>query len=138
MTALAQALPVAEPYTATRFDAFRVANVSAGKEPKWRTYAVDLGGYLIRTVAEARDAALIGQAFAHKDQLIIRETGDSVRLHVFAIKRRSAPVYTYRDHRKVRLQPLYADPLSVIDGGVLFQFPQGAEAGTETASVVTR
>lgn len=111
-------LPAAVPYSPTRFDAFRIADM--GKGNPQRTYKVDIEGYLLPTVEAARDAALLGQAFAHKDHLIIRETGErGVKLHVFAIKRKSTPTYVWEGHVQKRVNRLYADPVCTIDGGVL-------------------
>lgn len=115
-----EVLPAAVPYCATTFDAFRVGNVGDARRPKWRTYEVSLAGFLLPDVEAAKSAALLASSFDHKDQLIIRETGDrGVQLHVFSIRRKSQPRYVHQDHVTRRVHHLYADPLCVVDGGVL-------------------
>lgn len=100
-------------YSTTSYAAFRISETG-------RTYAVDIDGYLLPTVEAARDAALIGQAFAHKDHLLIRAADDrGVKLHLFAIKRKATPRYVHEDHVTRRVHDLYAAPVCVIDGGVV-------------------
>ena len=56
----------------------------------------------------------------HKEHLLIREVGaGKERLHLYAIKKRSAPTYVYRDHDYRRQDRLYAAPVCVIDGAML-------------------
>lgn len=55
----------------------------------------------------------------HKDHLLIREVGEGVnRFHLYAIKKRSAPTYVYRDYQHHRQDRLYAAPVCVIDGAI--------------------
>lgn len=55
----------------------------------------------------------------HKDHLLVREAGEGVdRFHLYAIKKRSAPTYVYRDHQYHRQDRLYAAPVCVIDGAL--------------------
>jgi hypothetical protein len=103
----------AVPYSTTRYDAFRISESG-------RTYAVQIDGFLLPTVEAARDAALLGQAFAHKDHLLIRESGDQgVKLHLFAIKRKATPRYVHQGHVTRAVHDLYAAPVCTMDGGVL-------------------
>ena len=107
------------PYSATSFEAFRVTNIGDAKRPKWRTYT------LPPIEADSLDEALAdalcgGQAVYHKDQIIIRETGEQgAKLHLYAIKRKSSPTYLWEDHTQKRVNRLYADPVCTIDGGIL-------------------
>ena len=114
MTALsAIAEPRAVPFQATSYAAFRICE-------NGRTYKVDIDGYLLPTVEAARDAALIGQAFAHKDHLLVRETSDrGVKLHLFAIRRKSNPRYVWQGHEQKRVHDLYAAEVCSFDGGVV-------------------
>ncbi len=114
----------ADRYISTSYKAFRI---SSG-----RTYAVSLGGFLLPSVDDATNAALLAQAFAHKDHLLIRETGPcGVKAHLFAIKRQSAPTPVYRDYVTRQEHRLYAAPVCVIDGGV---FAQAFEQDNEGAA----
>lgn len=105
--------PRAVPYSPTTYAAFRISESG-------RTYAVEIDGYLLPTVEAARDAALIAQAFAHKDHLLIREEGDrGVKMHLFAIKQKSTPRYVHRDHVTRAVRDLYAAPVCSFDAGVI-------------------
>src|SRR5690349_9558849 len=116
MTQLATATR-AVPYVATEYAAFRIADM--GKGFKQRTYAIELKGYP-SSLDEAANAALSAQAFAHKDHLLIRETGEKgVTLHLFAVKRKSAGRPVYRDYVTRTVHDLYLAPVVMIDGGVL-------------------
>ena len=104
----------AEPYSPKHYAAFRVVpGLNAD-----RTYSckpIEAG-----ELGDALNEALAGQAFSHKDHLVIQETDDrGMRMHLFAIKRRSAPSYVYANFETKRVQPLYAAPLCVIDAGVV-------------------
>ncbi len=102
----------AERYSPVRFDAFRVVKGLKAD----RTYAVDIGGYLLPDLAAAQGAALIAQAFDHKDHLVIRETDDlGERLHIYAIKRRSAARFVHRHHITERVRDLYAAHVCTIN-----------------------
>lgn len=104
--------PQTRPYSPTSYSAFRICG--------GRTYAVDIDGYCLTTVEAARDAALLGQAFAHKDHLLIQERGDrGIKLHLFAIKKKSAARWVTKDHVTRAVYDLYADPVCSIDGGVI-------------------
>lgn len=122
MSALAtEVLPAASLYCATTYEAFRVGNISATRTPKWRTYAVDINGYLLPDLEAAKNAALLASSFERGDQLVIRETGDrGVQLHVYSIKRKSAPNYVPDEASMTtkRVHRLYAAPLCVMDGAL--------------------
>lgn len=118
MTALATAQR-AVPYVATEFAAFRIADM--GKGSAQRTYAVELADYP-SSVADAANAALTAQAFAHKDHLLVRESGErGVKLHIFAVRQRSAARTVYDRHVSRQVRDLYLDPVCTIDGGALLQ-----------------
>jgi hypothetical protein len=52
----------------------------------------------------------------HKEQLVVREVASGTdRLHIYAIKKRSAPTYVYRNHDYQRQDRLFAAPVCVID-----------------------
>jgi hypothetical protein len=81
-------------------------------------YPVHLGERPL-TVLSAVDAALGAQNFYAKEQLIVRETDGATKIHIFCIKRQSAPTYVWRDHVQHRVHRHYADPLCVLDGDML-------------------
>lgn len=99
-------------YSETTFAAFQIAP-DVGK-----TYA---HGELEATgLNDAVNEALTRNLFDHKDHLLIREVGPKgVKLHLYAIKRKSAPRYVHRDHVTRRVNDLYAALVCSIDGGVL-------------------
>lgn len=109
-------------YHATQFDFFVVGNVSASKEPKWRTYP--RGAVEAMNLDEAVGMAIARTSISHKDHLLIRETGSNgVLLHLFAIKRRASPRYVHENHVTRRVHPLYAAPVCSIDGAALLPLP---------------
>jgi hypothetical protein len=70
------------------------------------------------TLDEALNGAMV-HCF-HKEHLLIREVADArTRNHLYAIKKRSAPTYIYRDHEYHRQDRLYAAPVCVIEGDML-------------------
>lgn len=74
----------------------------------------------------------------HGEKLAIREEGpNGVKVHLYAIRKKSAPVRVYRGHRYVNTYPLYADPICTIDGaafaGTKAISNQGAERVEQTA-----
>ena len=107
----------ADRYSAVHFAAFLIGDM--GKGAQQRTYALD--AIDVASLDEALVAVLAGrQVIDHKDHVLIRETGPlGVKLHLYAIKKQSAPIYVWRDHRQVREHRLYAAPLCVIDAGVV-------------------
>lgn len=106
----------AVPYSATRYEVFKVAD-PGGPFPQ-RTYA--RGDVKAQSLDEAVTEALLGTAFSHKDFLLVRETGDrGMKLHLYSIKKRSAPTYAFRDHAYHREHRLYAAHVCSIDGGIL-------------------
>jgi hypothetical protein len=117
---IAEALPAAERYHAVRFDAFRICEAAPapyGGPPARTTYS--LGEIPASSLDEALNAVLIKCLLCHKEHLAIRETTDrGARVHLYAIKRKSTPQYRYENHQQVRVHPLYAAPLCVIDGPV--------------------
>lgn len=69
------------------------------------------------TLNEALASALTGGC-THKSQVVIREHNPvkrETRLHVYAIKRRSAGRWVVRDHVPAKVHDLYPDPLFVLD-----------------------
>lgn len=56
----------------------------------------------------------------HKDTFVVRrETPDGeVTHHFYAVKRKSQPMWVWRDHERVRVHRLYAEPLFSIAGGL--------------------
>ena len=101
--------------TATRFAlasyaAFKVSDLG-------RTYPVQMHCEP-ESLRDALNAAVVN--CAHKETLLIRETDEAgVRLHLYAIKRRSAPDYVRTGHEVERVHRLYAEAICVIDGAVL-------------------
>lgn len=115
---ITEALPSATPYSATRFEAFRICQPTKGfpdAPPPRTTYG--LGEIPGTTLAEALNATLAKCLLCHKDHLAIRETNDrGTRVHLYAIKRKAAPTYRWEDHRQVREHQLYPAFLCTIDG----------------------
>lgn len=103
--------PRAVRYSAVSFEAFQIAE-------NGRTYPVD--GITASTVADAVSQAVTLRGFSHKQHLLIRESGErGSKLHIFAIKKKSAPRYVHKDHVTRREHDLYAAPVCVIDEAVL-------------------
>jgi hypothetical protein len=103
--------PRAVPYSAVSFEAFQVAE-------NGRTYPVE--GIIASTVADAVTQAVTLRAFSHKQHLLVRESGEQgSKLHIFAIKKKSAPRYVHKDHVSRAVRDLYAAPVCVIDGDLL-------------------
>lgn len=64
------------------------------------------------TFDEALEMAVVSSV--HKSKLAIRRTNEmtgEVTLHLYAVRKRSKPVYQYRDYITTRIQPLYAEHL---------------------------
>lgn len=118
------ALPIAstraQPYSATRFEAFRICEVSPppyGGPPCRTTYG--LGDIPATSLDEALNATLGKCLILHKEHLAIRETDErGARIHLYAIRRRSAPTYRFENHQQVREHRLYAAHVCTVDGGV--------------------
>jgi hypothetical protein len=111
MIAAPYARPI--PYTGKAFAAFRVTEAPA------RTYPVRITG--TPTNLDDALAESIG-TFIFKEKLLIRETDDATgktTLHLFAIKRKSAPDYVWVGNRQERVNRLYAEKVCEIDGGIL-------------------
>lgn len=101
----------ATPFRAKTFAAFRITDNPA------RTRPVQITGDPA-TLDQARDGAL--GTFIHGEKLLIRETEDGrVTLHLYAIKRKSAPEYVWVGHEQKRVNRLYAEKVCEIDGRVL-------------------
>lgn len=99
-------------YSAKEYAAFRVCELGDGH----RTYP--MGPVAATTLPDALNETMV--LCTHKEMLVIRETGDGqVLLHLYSIKRRSAPDYTFRDHAYHREHRLYAAHVCTIDGGVI-------------------
>lgn len=124
MTALSPIDTAVRPlrYAATTFEAYSVSErhkPAFNPDLPWQR-TVKLGEINAATVDEAVNAALASHALLHKEHLVIREEGPrGVRIHLFAIKRRSAARFVWQDHRQVRVHDLYAELVCEIDGGVL-------------------
>lgn len=98
-------------YAPTRFEASRVDGTAPFTTRRLRQLnALSLS----EAVEEAQSLCL------HKDKLVIREIGDdgTDRLHIYAIKQKAA-TWVRRGFETVREQPLYADPVCVIDATVI-------------------
>jgi hypothetical protein len=99
-------------YTETTYSAFQV-----GGDVE-RTYTH--GEMLSCTLDEAVTEALTRKLFDHKDHLLIREEGPKgVKLHLYAIKRKSQARYVHQDHVTRRVHDLYPAHVCTIDGAVL-------------------
>jgi hypothetical protein len=76
-----------------------------------------------RSLDEAIAGALMSQAFHRGESLLIRETDPltkAAQLHVFAIKQKGARwVHPQGEMMPRRVEDRYADPVCVIDEGVL-------------------
>jgi hypothetical protein len=71
------------------------------------------------TIDEAVAAAIEASAFAHKEQLVIRETGPrGILLHIYAIVKKP-DVWVYRDYVQVREQRFGTKLVCLLDGGVV-------------------
>lgn len=100
--------PQAVRFSPRCFYAFRVAE-------NGRTYPLIVD---CNTLDEAVMGAMVH--CIHKEHLLIREVEDGrARNHLFAIRKRSAPTYVYRDHDYHRQDRLYAAPVCVIEGDLL-------------------
>lgn len=129
-----EVLPAATPYSVRRYVAFTVCEVGElyldrnGERtiypPNTYTMNEDARAKVAAATSlkDALAAALMFGSVGHKDSLVISETDDrGFRLHVYRIKRKSTPRYTWKDNARgyERSHDLYADPVCVIDGGVL-------------------
>lgn len=104
-------------YTETTYSAFQVGDDEGGKYPQ-RTYTH--GEMLSTSLDEAVTEALTRKLYDHKDHLVIREVGPlGMKLHIFAIRRKSTPRYVHKDHNTRRVHDLYPERVCTIDGGVL-------------------
>jgi hypothetical protein len=109
LTAVAQH---AEPYIETTYAAFQISDDTG------RTYAID--GLDAGSLDEAMTQAVTLRAFQHKDHLAIRETGArGVKVHLFAVKRKSTARYVHREHVTRAVRDLYLAPVCTIDGAAI-------------------
>jgi hypothetical protein len=54
------------------------------------------------------------------DPLVLQEIGErGVKLHLFAIRRRSQPRYVHKDHVSRRVHDLYPEPVCTLDADLL-------------------
>lgn len=112
----------ADRYTDRTFEAFKASD---GIDPRWN--ATSLGPVEGADLSDAVTLALgtIGITFDHKDHLLIRETfpaidgSQRIVLHIYAVKRKSAPSYVWRGHQQVRVNQLYPAHLFSMDAAVL-------------------
>lgn len=99
-------------YSETTYSAFQVSS-----DPE-RTYTH--GEMLATSLDEAVTEALTRKLFDHKDHLLIREEGPrGVKLHLYAIKKKSQGRWVYEGHVPRKVHDLYPAKVCVIDGGVL-------------------
>lgn len=108
-------------WAAVSYRAYRVTpmfkNPHNGKTGN-HTTAIDIGE---PESLQAAVQAAQGRCF-HRDHLAIHETDEAgnVRVHVYAIKRKSAPSYEHdRNHIPRRVHTLYAVEVCVLGGEVL-------------------
>jgi hypothetical protein len=117
---IVEAMPAATPYSATRYEAYRIVEPGGGwrdAPPPRTTYA--LGEIPGATLDEALNATLTKCLLMHKDHLAIRETSErGSRVHLYSIKRKSQPDYRTEGHRVVRTHQLYAAFVCTMDGAV--------------------
>ena len=108
MTALAHEAPRAVRFSPVCFYAYRITESG-------RTYPLIVD---CSTLQEAIDGAKV--QCQHKDHLLIREVSDQAdKHHLFAIKRKSAPRYVYKDYQTTRVHDLYAAPVCSFDGRII-------------------
>ena len=122
MNAVTQlATPRALRYAHTSFRAFKVSQGShRGKETPLGGRTYDLGVIAADTLDEALNEALARGGVAHKEHLVIQESGErGIRLHLFAIRKKSAPRWVMKDHVQRAVYDLYASPMCTVDGGIL-------------------
>jgi hypothetical protein len=101
-----------ERYIATEYAAFQISDDTG------RTYEIE--GLIAGSLDEAMTQAVTLRAFQHKDHLAIRETGErGVKVHLFAVKRKSTARYVHRDHVTRAVRDLYLAPVCTIDGGAI-------------------
>ncbi|HYI43700.1 MAG TPA: hypothetical protein VD768_08780 [Sphingomicrobium sp.] len=114
-------------YPRLSFEAFRISG----------RHTCPMGAVDATSLSDALAAVLIGevsipQLIEHKEHILIRETdrsaehiperlggGTQVRLHLFAVRRKSTPRYVYENHATHRVHDLYAEPVCAIDAGAL-------------------
>jgi hypothetical protein len=125
--------PAARPglYRPTRYEAFHISHDTNRTYPVRLDVVVSYTRDLQRrevpcpapaTLQEAIDRALATSAFNHKDKLAIKATDattSKITLHLYAVKRKSAPDYVWRDHVQYREHRLYVDPVCALDWAVL-------------------
>lgn len=116
------------PYAATTFTAFRLCPALNGPDRISPLGEIDAG-----TIDEALSKTLAGDRASssgifHKDHLAIRETDEAgTRVHLYAIKRKSAPRYEYRNYVTRPVHDLYAMKACVIPGEVFVDAAFGEE-----------
>lgn len=115
------ATPRAVPFSTTTFHAFRVCQgYSGAKETPLGGRTYDYGRLDATTLEDALTEALSGKVIDHKEHLVIQEISErGIRLHVFAVKKKSTPRYVHRDHVTRAVRDLYADPICTLDGALL-------------------
>ncbi len=94
-----------------RYEAFQISEFG-------RTYPKPIDP--AETLQDALNAAVV--TCIHKDNLVIKEIDDQrgeVKLHIYAVKRKSTPNYVYRDHEYHREHRLYPELLCVVDGNMI-------------------
>jgi hypothetical protein len=112
-------------FSAIDFAAFKVSETG-------RTY--ELGPVDASNVPDAVNAALGQFVLHHKEHLLIRETSErGSTLHIYSIRRKSAPRWVHKDHVPRAVHDLYADAVCSIDGNVFQQSTRDGR-GIVTAS----
>jgi len=123
--------PRPDAYRPTRYEGF-IVSVDTG-----RTYPLRLDREVSHTrelerqerpcappatLKEAVGAALRNHVLNHKDKLVIKATDEATgkaTLHLYAVRRKSAPDYVWRNHVQVREHRLYVEPICDLSWAVL-------------------
>jgi hypothetical protein len=113
--------PRAVVYTMTTFHAFHITQGMKGlKEVALGGRTYDCGRLNAGTLEEALNEALSSKLISHKETLVLQEIGErGVKLHLFAIRRRSQPRYVHKDHVSRRVHDLYPEPVCTLDADLL-------------------
>lgn len=110
----------AVPYSNTTYHAFRVCQGYSGtKETPLGGKTYDYGKLDARSLDDALTEAL-AQMFDHREHIVIQEISPSgVKLHIYAVRKKSTARLVHKDHVTRRVHDLYADPICTLDGSLL-------------------
>lgn len=115
MNAISQNVePRAQRFATTTFTAFKLVD-----DLKGRCYPIQFEASPAM-LEEAVNAGLL--RCHHKDKLVVRETNEltgETRLHIYAVKKKSAPTRVYRDYAYHNVHSLYVEPVCVVPAEVL-------------------